>query len=123
MSPAGLPLELQIGLLNPGQRKVLNGPRRGFECDRAVFESGESAIPVAPAFHRIAQADSRLLALKSLIILGLEELAFHPGGAYFERVTPARDGIFDIQDGAHLLRNKLAVAVRHTRRFIDRNAE
>src|ERR1035438_7577564 len=123
MSPAGLPLELQVGLLNPGQRKVLNGSRRGFEGDYAIFESGESAIPIAPAFHRIAQADSRLLALKPLIILGFEELAFHPGGTHFERITPARDDIFDIQDGAHLLRNHLAVAMRHALGFIDRNAD
>src|SRR5208283_170881 len=115
MFPAGLPLELQVGLLNPGQRKTLNGSRRGFECDYAILESGESAIPVAPAFHRIAQADSRLFALKPLIILGLEKLAFHPGGAHFERITPARDDIFDIQDSAHLLRNQLTIAMRHAR--------
>ena len=121
MSPAGLPLELQVGLLNPGQRKALNGSRRGFEGDHAVFESGERAVPVAPAFHRIAQADSRLLALKPLIILGFEELAFHPGGTHFERITPARDDIFDIQDGAHLLRYHLAVAMRHALGFIDRD--
>src|ERR1035438_6802682 len=123
MSPAGLPLELQVGLLNPGQRKVLNGSRRGFEGDYAIFESGESAIPIAPAFLRIAQADSRLLALKPLIILGFEELAFHPGGTHFERISPARDDIFDIQDGAHVLRNQLAVAMRHALGFIDRNAD
>src|ERR1700733_13369138 len=97
MSPAGLPLELQVGLLNPSQGKVLNRPRSGFECDHAVFESGERAIPVAPALYRVAQADPGLLALKPLIVLRLEELAFHPGGAHFERITAAWGDVFDMQ--------------------------
>src|SRR5580704_7521543 len=123
MSPAGLPLELQVGLLNSGQGKVLNRPRRGFERNHAILESGERAIPVAPAFHRIAQADPGLLALKPLIVLGLEEFAFHPGGAHFERITAARDNIFDIQDCAYLLGDQLAIAVGDTRGLIDRDAD
>src|SRR5580704_6033024 len=107
MSPAGLPLELQVGLLNPGQGKPLNGPRRGFKRDHAIFEARESAVPVAPPLYRVAQADAGLLALKALVVLRLEELTFHPGGTHFERITTAGDDIFDIQDRAHLLRNQL----------------
>src|ERR1035441_7128664 len=123
MSPAGLPLELQVGFLNPGQGKVLNRTRRGLESDDSLFEAGENAIPVAPPGHRVAQADFGLLAPKPLIVLWFEKLTFHPGGAHFERILAAWDDVFDIQNGAHLLGNQLAIAMRDAVGLVDGDAD
>ena len=102
---------------------MLNRPRRGFERNDAVVESGESAIPVAPPLHRGAQADSRLLTLKPPIVLRFEELPFYSGGTHFERIAAAGYNVFDIQDSAHLLGDQLAIAMRDTFGFVDRDAD
>src|ERR1017187_10302490 len=115
----GLPLELQIGLLHLVEGEPQSLPRLRFERYVAVFESGQSPFPIAPALHGIPQSDPGFLALETLVVLRLEELAFHSGRADFERILAARDDVFDIQNSAYLLRDELAIAMRYAIGLVD----
>ena len=64
--PAGLPLELQVGLLDLRRRGTRRGVwPAGLERDAAILETGQRAFPVAPSLHRLAQRDFGLLALEA----------------------------------------------------------
>ena len=60
---------------------------------------------------------------KPLEFLGLGELALDAGRAHFHGVPSAGNHIFDVQDGAHVLRDVLAIGVRDAFRFVDENAQ
>ena len=79
--------------------------------------------PVALIFHRLAQDDLDLLADEALELARLGELALDPGRTDFERVVRAGNHVFDIQNGAHVLRNEFAIGVRDALRLVDKNAQ
>ncbi len=81
---AALPLELQVGLLNLFEWKRGGLSRLSFESDFAVLESRQHAVPVAPPLQWIAQRDLRLLPLKSLVVLRLQQLPLYTRRTDFE---------------------------------------
>src|SRR5580704_19405327 len=111
MSRRALPLKLQIGLLNVVERHPQRLARSRFEGDSAILEAGELALEATSLIDGFPERDLGLLACEPGVILRLDELALDAGGTDFERVTAAGDGVFDVQNGPHLVRNQLAIAV------------
>ena len=78
---------------------------------------------MALVVHRLAQNDLYFLSHEALKLARLGELALDTGRADFEGVPGAGHHVLHVQDGAHLLRNELAVGVGHPLRLVDKNAQ
>lgn len=95
---------------------------RGFEPRAAIFDGKQSSRELLAALDGLPEADFRLFASKSVVILQFEEFAIDSWRRHFQRVA-RRNHVFDVEDGADLNGNLLAVAERDTARFIQENPD
>src|SRR5579883_673382 len=119
----GLPLELEVGLLDLIQREPQAFARRRFQSDDSFGDAFQQTRPMALAFHSLAQDNFYFPAREALKLLGFREPALDARRADLQRVGASRDCVLHIQDGAHVLRDELAVGMADALRLVDDDAQ
>src|SRR6185436_5193165 len=114
-----LPLELKIGPLHQFQWKLDTFSRRRFEGDDSFCEIAQRTDPGTLVFYRLAKNDFYLFSYKPLKLPRPGNLTLQARRADFEGVLSARNYILDVQNGAHVLRDMLAIGVRDAFRLVD----
>src|ERR1035441_8786640 len=120
MARRGLPLKLQVRLFYLFEREA-DLAAGGFQADDAIGKACQGAFPMALVFDRRAQGDLGLLPLEPLVVARFEQLALEARRADFQRVM-AGHHILDVQNGADLMRDRLAIGVGYALGLVDRNA-
>ena len=92
------------------------------EGEGRSVEGGEAAGEMAVGFDggECLELDER--AAKTLVVGGLEELAFEARGGDFEGVVGAGDEVFDVEDDAEIGGEAGAVFVSNAGKKLDRDA-
>ncbi len=123
----------QIGFLNvrEGDRCNLRGQGLFGLCflfdggevkrERVVFESCQAAGEMAVIVDWGEGLNFDQAALETVVVGGLEELAFEARAADFERVFGAGDQVFDVENGAKVAGEVGAVFVGGSGKGFDRN--
>ncbi len=114
--------ELEIGPLHQFQRELNTSSRRWFKCDDSFGETPQRADPMFLVFHGLTKHNFHFAAHKPLKFPWPGQFPLHTRGADFEGVPAARNDIFDVQNGAHILRDALAIGVGYAFRFVYENA-
>src|SRR5665213_2964633 len=123
-----LPLKLEIGAVDLIERKgnlptVGEGDSHGLPTGFVVDGAGYDAVEVLQIFgNGLFQNDLGLLALKALPVLPAAELALHAGGADFKFIRIV-DGVFGVEQRAHLAGNGFAIGVSNAFGFVDGDAK
>ncbi len=119
----GLPLKLEVGFFHLFERELHALTGRRLKGDHTRGEALERSCQMALIFYRLAQDHLDFLADEALELARLTKFALDAGGADFECITSSRDNVLDVQNGADLMRDVLAVAVRDPRGLVDKNAQ